>query len=159
MDLFLVRHAKAEPRDPHRWPADAKRPLTEDGIREFSRFVRTSRLLPGNVDVLATSPLVRAKQTADILHQVRTWPPAEEWKELEPNADPALLLERLAATKEADRIALVGHMPHIGRLLSLLTTGRTDGLSHKFRKGAVARVRLESPATLPGRLDWLVPPA
>jgi phosphohistidine phosphatase SixA len=65
-ELYLVRHAIAAERGKE-WPDDTKRPLTKRGIRRFRECVTGLGELEGAVDEIFTSPLVRAKQIADLL--------------------------------------------------------------------------------------------
>ena len=65
-ELYLVRHAIAAERGDE-WPDDTKRPLTERGISRFKEVVRGLRRLDVPLDEIFTSPLVRARQTADLL--------------------------------------------------------------------------------------------
>src|SRR5580692_8521046 len=69
LDLLIVRHGPAGDRD--EWAASGKdddeRPLTARGIREMRRAARGLRRLVGSVDAIGTSPLVRARETAEIL--------------------------------------------------------------------------------------------
>ena len=65
-ELYLVRHGLAEERG-EKWPDDTKRPLTEEGIVRMRKAARGLARLGVAVDVVLTSPLVRARQTADIV--------------------------------------------------------------------------------------------
>jgi phosphohistidine phosphatase len=65
-ELYLVRHAIAADRGSE-WPDDNKRPLTERGINRFKEAVKGLRHLDVQIDEIFTSPLVRARQTADLL--------------------------------------------------------------------------------------------
>ena len=64
--LYLVRHGRAAERG-EEWPDDGKRPLTPQGIDRFQQVVRGLSVLGVTIDTILTSPLVRARQTADIL--------------------------------------------------------------------------------------------
>src|SRR6185503_19145857 len=65
-ELYLVRHAIAAERG-EEWPDDTKRPLTERGIQRFREAAAGLKGLEVRIDEIFTSPLVRAKQTADLL--------------------------------------------------------------------------------------------
>ena len=65
-ELYLVRHAIAADRGSD-WPDDSKRPLTEQGISRFKDAVKGLRRLDVEIDEIFTSPLVRARQTAELL--------------------------------------------------------------------------------------------
>src|SRR5919201_2517208 len=65
-ELYLVRHAIAEERG-DAWPDDTKRPLSDDGISRMRKTARGLARLGVAVDVILTSPLVRTRQTAEIV--------------------------------------------------------------------------------------------
>src|SRR5215468_524378 len=118
MRLLVVRHARAVPGDTP-GISDAERPLTGDGERRFHSVARTiTRLEPGP-DVLLTSPLLRARQTAAIL--------AATWGAVPVTVEPALAsgsVERIRGALESQRelgaVALVGHEPTVSGLVSEL---------------------------------------
>jgi phosphohistidine phosphatase len=108
----------------------------------------------GKVDRILTSPLLRARQTADVFARTtaRT-APIEQDPALQPSAPPLQLLERLQAhlAEGLAGIACVGHEPHLGALLGLLLTGNARS-PIAFKKGMLAVVELESCANMLGRL-------
>ena len=67
MELFIVRHAWAEPLGDPAWPSDAQRPLTAEGRKRFARMAEILVSRGVAPDLIATSPLVRCVQTAEIL--------------------------------------------------------------------------------------------
>jgi phosphohistidine phosphatase len=125
MRLLIVRHAIAEDkvRFAKTGKPDAVRPATKDGLRKMSRNARGLRALQDEVAFIATSPLVRARQTAQVL--ARVWPNVgvRDWNELSPNAPFGPLLARLKATRGDPTIVLVGHEPHLSRFAGWLLTG------------------------------------
>ena len=68
IELYLVRHAIAAERGPE-WPDDTKRPLTHKGIARMRQLVEGLEDLGVELDLILTSPLLRARQTADLVHQ------------------------------------------------------------------------------------------
>ena len=66
VELYIVRHAIAAERGPE-WPDDDKRPLTERGIDRFKEVVAGLVFLDVQIDVIFSSPLLRAQQTAEFL--------------------------------------------------------------------------------------------
>ncbi len=157
MDLILVRHAIAFERDPARWPDDRERPLTRNGEERFRKAARGLERLFPSVDVVLSSPLTRAWQTAQILKEEAAWPAPVECEELEPDRKPAEMFDILRSRSNGP-VALVGHEPHLGELISLLLTGADDGAAFELRKGGVARLELEKPMPGEGVLRWLMPP-
>jgi phosphohistidine phosphatase len=153
IELYLVRHAIAEERGPA-WPDDAKRPLTAKGMDRFREVVRGLRAAEFEVDVILTSPLVRARQTADLLASGLESKPAVQLAEaLSPGVTPKALAIELARARRA-RIACVGHEPDLGALAAHLV-----GASRRFefKKGGICRIDLDGPAG-PGRLVWFATP-
>ena len=160
MRLYLIRHAIAAEPDSKLWPDDRQRPLTSAGAR---RFKRTSRMLvkviesDGTVDRLITSPLLRAKQTAMLMHRAGLPEPVEETV-LAPGRTAARVLAVLRA-HDAASIVMVGHEPDLGRLLAVCIAGADAKLAMRFRKGAAACLEFAgAPRVGEATLEWLLPP-
>ena len=136
VDLYLVRHAIAEPFTPGR--SDASRPLTAKGRSRFRRCVRGLRCLDVTFDLLLHSPLLRAVQTADELGGLVECSTEETGLLAQ-----APGLELLARLTECSSAALVGHEPWMGDLVGLLLTGEGGLPPVSFKKGAVAWLRGE----------------
>ncbi len=157
MDVYIVRHAVAFERDAERWPDDRTRPLTPRGIKRFRLMARGVRRIVPRVDAILSSPLVRAWQTAAILAEEAGWPEAEVFHELEPGRRPGEVLGRLKDRVGAGALALVGHEPGLHELLGLLILGPNARWNGEMKKGAIAKIVLESGARAgSGRLEWLL---
>ena len=155
-ELYLVRHAIAAERGDE-WPDDDKRPLTERGIARFRECIAGLEAFDTTIDEIFTSPLVRAKQTADLLAAALIATPTVTLLEgLAPGHGPAAVMTQLAKAARRRRIALVGHEPDLGELAAhLLAAGRPL----PFKKGAVCRIDVEGLASKrPGSLIWFAPP-
>lgn len=154
--LYLVRHAIADQRG-DAWPDDTKRPLTSKGAARFRKVVRGLRQLNVTVDLVLTSPLVRARQTADILADgLEPTPTIAVTAALSPGSTPAQTAEALGPFRTARRIALVGHEPGLGELAAWLIGASAPIV---FKKGGVCRI--DAPAAPPqgsGRLVWHATP-
>ena len=149
--LFIVRHAWAEEQAPG--VDDHARRLTKKGRRRFARMVRRLEAVGMAVDVVATSPLVRARETADILADTLTGrPPVVVVDALAPGSDWPTLVEWTAA-RDAASVAWVGHMPCVGRLAALSIGDGTAAI--RMAKGSVASIRLDDGPGQPGELEWL----
>jgi phosphohistidine phosphatase len=158
MDLYLVRHAIAEPRDADRWPDDSLRPLTRAGAASFRRAGRGLRRLGIEVDAMLASSYVRAWQTSELLVEEAGWPGAEPCSELEPSAAPPTALAAIRGRSERS-LALVGHEPGLGRLASLLLAGSPDAIELEVKKGAVLSLRCDGPpAPAIASLRWSAGP-
>ena len=155
-ELYLVRHAIAAERGED-WPDDDKRPLTERGIARFKDCIDGLIWLDVVVDEIFTSPLVRAKQTADLLAAGLPGKPAVKLLDaLSPGHSPTSVLAQLARAAKRRHIALVGHEPDLGELAAhLIGAGR----ALSFKKGGVCRIDVESlTSRRPGALNWFVTP-
>src|SRR5436190_6135631 len=123
MDLYIVRHALAYEHDPMRWPDDRDRPLMAKGVRRFRRLVRLLRATTPAADVVLSSPLVRAWQTAEVLEDAGAWPAPQACAALEPGTPPDTALAALEPYLARDRVAVVGHEPDLHVLVGYLLTG------------------------------------
>lgn len=155
-ELYLIRHAIAAERG-DAWPDDAKRPLTDEGIDRMRKASRGLARLDVAIDLVCTSPLVRARQTADIVAAALDPRPAVITIEaLAPGAAYAALMAELEKHARKPRLALVGHEPGLGEL-----AGRLIGSRHaiEFKKGAVCRIDVDQiPPAGPGSLRWFLTP-
>ena len=153
-ELYLVRHGLAEERG-DAWPDDTKRPLTADGMSRMRKAARGLARLGIGLDVVLTSPLVRARQTAEILAgALEPRPSLVTIDSLAPEGVYTTLLADLEKHARKTRIALVGHEPNIGELAARLIGSRH---AIEFKKGAVCRIDLETlPPSGPGDLRWLM---
>lgn len=158
MDLFVVRHAIAEEHDPDRWPGDRDRPLTDEGVERFRQTARALARIVEPPQLVLTSPLARARQTADLLASDASWPAPGSTEALEPGAIASDLIEILAARGELDGVCMVGHEPDLGVLVSTLVAGDGHGFV-AMKKGGVALVAIDGrPAAGAARLRWLLTP-
>jgi phosphohistidine phosphatase len=159
VDVYLVRHAAAFGRDPDRWPDDSRRPLTPEGEEEFRHAARGLLELTPRVDVVLSSPYVRAWRTAQILSELDSWPDPESSPVLEPTLPPEKATQELLSYAEAESVAVVGHRPGLHELAAYLLTGEADGLEISLKKGGVACIRFEDvPTPGTGDLRWLLTP-
>jgi phosphohistidine phosphatase len=155
-ELYLVRHAIAAERGDE-WPDDTKRPLTERGISRFKAGVKALSVLDVAVDEVFTSPLVRARQTAELLASgLDTKPTVKVLDVLAPGHTPGVVMAQLARAAKRRRIALVGHEPDLGELAAHLI-GAQRALP--IKKGGVCRIDVEGlTAKRAGSLIWFVTP-
>lgn len=158
MQLLLVRHAIAFDPSAERWPDDAERPLTPQGMERARKAARgLKRIAEPPVRVLA-SPFTRAQQTASILTRFAGWPEATPCVELAPGASPGDVLALLARSREP-RIALVGHEPGLSRLIAACLPGGAGTPAFEMKKMGVALLAFPGTARAGrGRLDGLLPP-
>lgn len=155
-ELYLIRHGLAEERG-DAWPDDSKRPLTDEGISRMRKAARGLARLGVTVDVVLSSPLVRARQTAEIVAaSLDPRPVLVNVDSLAPDGSYAAIVADLEKQGRRTRIALVGHEPAVGELAARLIGSRH---SIEFKKGAVCRIDLDDiPPGGPGDLRWLLTP-
>lgn len=156
--IVVLRHGPAEVRNPARWPDDGLRPLSKKGTQQTRRVARGLARQCDGVSVVATSPALRARQTAEILG--RTLEPARRpqlWSELDAGTLAAGLFPRLRrATAANETLVIVGHDPTLAEFIGLALAGEGIGFARLTKGGAAC---LEFPrAVRPGsaRLLWLL---
>jgi phosphohistidine phosphatase len=158
MDLLIIRHAIAFDRDRNRWHEDAARPLSPAGFRRARKAAAGLKNLTRRPQRLLTSPLLRAKQTAQILTAIAGWPAAEEVAELSPG-EPALAVLDLLRKDRSKLTAEVGHHPGLGYLLAACLLGEGASLPIEMKKNAVACLSFEGPPRQGhAALKWLATP-
>ena len=138
MDLFFLRHGKAVEPGTHGVADDFSRELTPKGIAEMESEAEAFELLAIRPDVILTSPLLRAKQTAEIVaRRLGLKKQLIETGLLEPGCDLDRLRKLLGQHASCARVLLVGHEPDLGELSSHLLGASTP---IPFRKGGVCRI-------------------
>jgi phosphohistidine phosphatase len=155
--LYLVRHAIAAERG-DKWPDDAERPLTHEGAARMRQAAKGLAALDVEIDLVVTSPLVRAAATADILvRALSSRPRVVASSALAPGGSPPPIAEALATHSKARGVALVGHEPGMGELAAWLIGARNP---LPFRKGAICRIDVSEwpPQRQQGTLVWFATP-
>jgi phosphohistidine phosphatase len=154
MLCYFLRHGPAG--DAAKWEgADFDRPLTQDGLKRIAREAKTMAGLELELDAIVASPLVRARQTAEIVAdelQLRERLRQDDRVGLGFSAE--RLAEILRDHPNAKNVMLVGHEPSMSMTVGeLIGGGDVD-----FKKGALACVEVMQTSPLRGRLLWLAPP-
>jgi len=156
MNVLLIRHAPAA-RTGTGGVRDHDRPLTRRGRQRFRLAARGLARIAGCPDILLTSPLVRARDTAEIA--------AAAFKRVTPRVEPALgqddvdvLATALKKYRPDATVALVGHEPTLSGLLAHLPGLRDGDARFAFKKGGAALVHLPDGPSMPGQLLWFVKP-
>jgi len=154
MNLYFVRHGLAENR--LEWEgSDEERPLTDKGKKQMKSMARLIQKLGIEADLIVTSPLMRALQTAKIIARKLDYKDKlVEDVRLAPGFGVDQLKELLTTHAEKNTLMLVGHEPDFS-----YTIGALIGGGHVVcAKGGLARVDLTNPQVLEGELVWLIPP-
>jgi phosphohistidine phosphatase len=161
MELLVIRHAIAEDRDAFAATGkdDSQRPLTKRGERKMQGVAAGLVRLVGTLDAIGSSPLVRAQQTARIVADAYGSVPVSTVDALTPESDPSAFLGWLTQQPPAQAIAIVGHEPDLGALVTWLMTGQSESRV-ALRKGGACLIDLpDRPAAGGGTLLWALTPS
>jgi len=157
MFIVLFRHGPAGRRDASRWPDDEERPLTPRGeARTLAAARGLRRLVPRGAHV-ATSPLVRAEQTARLIEGVIQPARLEVLEALAPGGSYRNVVEWLGGLGSDETLVLVGHEPDLGRLAGVLLFGAPRALPLK-KAGGCGIEFVGDPTPGEGVLKWFLPP-
>jgi phosphohistidine phosphatase len=154
MNLYLMRHANAGVSRENPL-LDAKRGLIKEGKEQCMLMARVMSALKVQVDVIASSPLKRALQTAQFVGTEMGYEAKVEISPaLRPEADYMAFQQLLEKYADRDGVLLVGHNPNLFKFLGRIITGN-GGAGVRMRKGSVARIDMERHPPL---LQWLIDP-
>lgn len=160
MELYIIRHAIAQQIGRKNDFLDEKRTLTSEGRERMREAARGLRKLGVEFDLILTSPLVRAVETAEIIaHSLGlNKKEIQETVNLAPGASSEELFAEIKGRAGAESIALVGHEPDLGNLISRIVLG-SEGLAVQLKKGSTCLIEvLETVPTIRGKLVWLLTP-
>jgi phosphohistidine phosphatase len=158
MDCILLRHGIAVERD--EWDGtDANRPLSERGAKRVTQVAAGLKWLDVQPTHLFSSALVRAIQTAEILHASLSVPTAiQRVDALLPEAPPDGLLPLFHDLPAESCVLCVGHEPHLGFAASLILTGKPSP-AFPFKKAGACMIELSTPPRISrGALRWWMEP-
>lgn len=158
LQLVLLRHGIAVNRGDPAFPNDPERPLTERGRARTTRVLRVLAKFSEKPGVILSSPYRRALETAEIAAEQFGIPlkSIERTERLVPLAEPATILRQIAGL-DAEVVLLVGHAPHLDRLVAQCLLGTGDSVT-ALKKSGAACLRLERLRPARSRLEWLVTP-
>ena len=159
MDCILLRHGIAVERD--EWKgAEGDRPLTEKGKQRVAQVAAGLSRLDVQPTHVLSSPLIRAIETAKIVHRsLQVGSAVQIVDALLPNAPPDRLLSIFHDLPPESCVLCVGHEPHLGMVASVLLAGRPSQ-AFPFKKAGACLIDLTAPVK-PGRgvLRWWLPPS
>lgn len=154
MILYLMRHANAGLRRDNPL-VDAKRGLVKEGKDQCMLMARVLSAVGAQIDVIVSSPLKRALQTAQFVGTELGYDSKVEISQsLAPGADYRIFQDLLAKYQDREGILVVGHNPNLFQFLGKLITGN-GGAAIRLRKGSIVKVDMEHH---PPRLQWLMDP-
>jgi len=156
MYLLLLRHGQAG-RKSHS-PGDSKRSLTEAGMQEVKDLAQGLKSLEIQLDGVFTSPLLRAKQTADIVStSLKYSGKIQELDSLKPEGNRLEFYSLLSKVKQDSTVLVVGHEPYLSEMISEAIS--QPGCRINLKKAGLAKIKVIS--TIPkvkGDLRWLLTP-
>jgi len=159
MKIYLMRHGIAREPKGSDSEVDSQRPLTARGRDIINKVVRGLKKLEVKPDLILSSPYVRAGQTAAILAKEFDLQQHLVFSDLlVPEGKAEAIISAIVDNFMADELFIVGHLPCLNLLASLLVTGG-PGLAINIKKGGVCclsagDLHLERCADL----EWLMPP-
>jgi phosphohistidine phosphatase len=161
MELFVIRHAIAEPLGKENKFSDEMRALTVEGRNRMREVVKGLVKLGVEFDLLLTSPLKRAVETAEIVG-TGTGLTKKEIKlsgNLAPGASAEELFAEIKGLPGVEAIALIGHQPDLGGLISRIIHSDATSLSIQLKKGGVCCLNVtETVPRFRGDMMWLLTP-
>jgi phosphohistidine phosphatase len=160
MELYVLRHGVAEPRESGKYPEDRNRPLTPAGMKKMKEIAAGMKNMGVEFDLILSSPYLRARQTAEIV--------AKEYKEprklkISDNLEPGRSFGEIAAELQENfttnrSMIIVGHEPFLSAVISALLSG-ADTIAMNLKKGGLCKLRMESMShPMRATLEWLLTP-
>lgn len=146
--LILVQHGEAASKD-----VDPERPLTDGGRQEVDRVAAHLAAHDVRPAAIWHSGKLRAEQTAELMGAALAPGDVHQVADMAPLDDPASMADAIAS--EAGDLMLVGHLPHLSRLATLLLTGAPEPEIVRFRMGGAVALERDADAW---RLIWFVTP-
>ncbi len=157
MDLLIIRHAIAA--DPADYEDDAARPLTPEGIKKMRQAAKGLRRLVPAIDLLATSPLTRAVETAEIVSAEYDDATPVVVAALAPGHTAATVAQWLDSQRRHQVVAVVGHEPGLSHMASWFLTG-TERSFIELKKGAACLLTFLGPIEAgSAALSWALTPS
>jgi phosphohistidine phosphatase len=152
MEIYVLRHGEAEERETGR--ADRDRKLTARGKRDLKALLKVARKAEVAPDVILTSPLRRAQETAAIAAEVLGCKRIVETRNLLPGASPELVWKEIGNGHKVEKVLLAGHQPHLGSLIGLLLEAP---VMVDLKKGSMVRIATQARLGPPrGVLKWML---
>jgi phosphohistidine phosphatase len=160
MDLFILRHGEA---DKSSDTDDFARSLTVGGTRDVTHVARWLKGLDMKFDVIITSPLKRANQTASIVAKILDIEnKLMDWDELQPESNRIELYHKLLSKQfeEESAVLIVGHEPYLSTLISEIISEAESSSRIVLKKAGLAKMRITSHSAqiIHGELEWLLTP-
>ena len=147
-ELYLAQHGKAYPEN-----VDPERRLTPEGIAETEAVARYLKSIGASVNAIIHSGKARARQTAEIFARYLNVARVEEASGLNPNDDPRIIASRISEYGQS--LMIVGHLPHLSRLASLLLVNNPDVKIVEFKYSGVLKLTNTGGSWV---IEWFITP-
>jgi phosphohistidine phosphatase len=160
VELYVLRHGEAGKRLPA-GSNDSERALTVTGKQEIEKIAEALQELGIKFDFIATSPLKRASQTAEIVAKALKVKKGklEGWDELKPEGKRPEMYRRLSQFKQQSSVLVVGHEPYLSTMIGEIVFGNGTGNNVVLKKAGLARVDVTSvQPNIKAELRWLLTP-
>ncbi len=148
MFLYLIQHAKAKSEQ-----EDPSRSLSEEGYKDIKKTALFMSRLHLDIEMILHSSKLRAKQTAEILADILKIKNCTETKGVAPLDEPEIVADMIRDINKS--IVIVGHLPHLSKLASLLLCGDKNRKIVSFKMGGVVCLQKEEDSWL---LKWMINP-
>ena len=158
MELFILRHGEAGQRS---MSSDRIRALTSAGKEEILEIAKALKIIGLKFDVVVTSPLKRAHDTAMIVSNIlNIGSRVQTWNELAPEGQRSEVYRKISKLREEYVVLIVGHQPLLGEIVNdIIHNGKSKPCNLLLKKWGLVRIRLLSKTKIPkGELRWLLSP-
>lgn len=161
MELLVIRHGVAEAKEAFAATGqdDSLRPLTKEGKWKMEHVAKGLHRALASLDLIATSPFMRAEQTARIVASTYGGTEVVRLDALKPEGTQRAFLAWLRQREADDHVAVVGHAPHLPSLISWLVTGEAREEPFALRKGGACLLEIDGqPRAGKAKLIWWLTP-
>lgn len=156
MELYLLRHAKAE-KAGKEFTDDSTRPLSAEGRQAMMRAAPTMARLIGRLDLAFSSPMVRARETAEILLRSCEHSGTLKIEDVLSGRSGVDAMIKFVRKQPPDAsVLMTGHAPTFDELVSALIS-KDQSARIEMHTGSLARISIPDPKTLRGILHFLIP--
>lgn len=158
LEVYVLRHGEAGVKTDDIERDDA-RGLTRSGRDEVNVIAVSMLKLGVELNTVATSPLQRASQTAEIVaRRFKLFNKIEQWDELKPSGEVDGVYRRLSRQSKGSNVVLVGHEPQLSIIIGEIISGRS-GVNLVLKKAGLAKIEiLGFKPKITGELRWLLTP-
>ena len=157
MDLYILRHGKAEPYG-GKYPADHLRPLMPKGRKRTKLSVKGMKSVDVKVDLIVSSPILRARQTAEIVHEGLGLKQPVEFSDSLASGSVTGVMSAIQAYYSYDGVMLVGHEPTLSELISTMSSGLYH-VAFNLKPGGLCKLRVDTARIAQSAtIEWFLPP-